>query len=519
MADRVIDNPIINSPYHPPSRHFAFDHDGITSHIVESRRRSEYFVPVPRPRKKAQLELPLTTDDIKANDQINRIRARVDRWRQAGYPHVTPTTRRLLEYWSAPERDNPVLFCQREAAETAIFVTEAAVKASDAWVRNALDEENAEHNSGLPRVALKMATGSGKTVVMAMLVAWQTLNKVAAPNDARFARRFLIVTPGITIRDRLRVLLPEDSENYYRLRDLIPADLLGALGQAKIVITNFHAFQLRDTKEGKGLHRTTKELLAGGAIGANPFQETPAQMVNRVCRELGGTAGIVVLNDEAHHCYRGRSAPEDGADVDAGLTGEDRKAAKDRNEEARVWFTGLQAIRAKLGIKTAYDLSATPFFLAGSGYREGTLFPWVASDFSLIDAIESGIVKIPRVPVDDDRVSATVTYSQLWAEIADHLPKKGRGQTDFTAEHLPPQLEGALYSLYGSYEKRFREWQGSDAARQGDPPPVFIVVCNNTTVSKAVFDSVAGWEKPLADGSTVFVPGRLDLFSNVVDGR
>lgn len=517
MADRVIDNPIINSPYRPPTRHFAFDNNGITSHIAESRRRSEYFVPVPRPRKKAQLELSLTTDDIRPNEKINLVRDRVERWRRSGYPHVTPTTRRLLAYWSA-ERDNPVLFCQREAAETAIFVAEAAVKSGDAWVRNFLDEANAEHNSGLPRLALKMATGSGKTVVMAMLIAWQTLNKVAAPTDARFARRFLVVAPGITIRDRLRVLLPEDPESYYRLRDLVPADLLGALGQAKIVITNFHSFQLRDTKEGKGLHRTTKELLAGGGSGANPFQESPAQMVNRVCRELGGTAGIVVLNDEAHHCYRGRTTSEDGADTEVKLTGDERKEAKDRNDEARVWFSGLQAVRAKLGIKTVYDLSATPFFLSGSGYREGTLFPWVASDFSLIDAIESGIVKIPRVPVDDDRVSPTVTFSQLWVEIADQLPKKGRGQTAFTAEHLPEQLEGALFSLYGSYEKRYREWEASTAARDGDPPPVFIVVCNNTTVSKAVYDFLAGWERTLGDDSTVCVPGRLPLFSNVVDG-
>ena len=521
MTDRVIDNPIINSPYTSPTRHFAFDHEGITSHIEESRRRSEHFIPVPRPRKQRQLAIPeLTADDILPNEHVNRIRDRVDLWRRGGYPHVTPNTRRLLEHWSDPERDNPVLFCQREAAETAIFLVEAAVKAGDVWIPNALDGSNAEHNNGLARVALKMATGSGKTVVMAMLIAWQTLNKVASPMDSRFAKRFLVVTPGITIRDRLRVLLPEDPENYYRLRDLIPADLHGALGRAKIVITNFHAFQLRDTKEGKGLAKTTKELLAGGAAGRNPFQESPAQMVNRVCRELGGSAGIVVLNDEAHHCYRGRiEDPEEGAESETKLASEDKAEAKDRNQDARVWFTGLEAIRSKLGIKTVYDLSATPFFLAGSGYREGTLFPWVASDFSLIDAIESGIVKIPRVPVDDDRVSSTVTYSQLWTEVSDRLPKKGRGQTEFTAEHLPQQLEGALFSLYSSYERAFRAWEGSDAARHGDPPPVFIMVCSNTTVSKAVFDYVAGREKALYDGSTVYIPGKLALFSNVVDER
>ncbi|MGI8816717.1 MAG: BPTD_3080 family restriction endonuclease [Pseudonocardia sp.] len=520
MTDRVIDNPIINSPYRPPSRHFAFDDAGITSHIEEFRRRSEYFVPVPRPRKKLQLELQLTAADIRPNQQVNEIRERVELWRRKRYPNVTPTTRRLLEYWSNPERDNPVLFCQREAAETAIFLAESAVKSGDVWIRNAIDVQNTDHNDGLPRVALKMATGSGKTVVMAMLIAWQTLNKVAAPTDNRFAKRFLVVSPGITIRDRLRVLLPEDPQNYYRERDLVPSDLKGALGQAKIVITNFHTFQLRDTKEGKGLHRTTKELLAGGTIGANPFQETPAQMVNRVCRELGGSAGIVVLNDEAHHCYRGRiEDPEEGAETEAKLTGEDKAEAKDRNQEARVWFTGLRAIQAKLGIKTVFDLSATPFFLAGSGYREGTLFPWAVSDFSLIDAIESGIVKIPRVPVDDDRVSSTVTYSHLWPEIAADLPKKGRGRTEFGADNLPSKLEGALRSLYGSYEKQFQAWAESEAGQRGDPPPVFIVVCSNTTVSKAVFDWIAGREKILGDGTTICLPGKLELFSNVLDER
>jgi type III restriction enzyme len=521
MTDRVIDNPIINSPYHRPSRHFAFDREGITNRIEESRRPSEYFVPVPRPRKRGQqLEFAeLTADEIRPNDQVIQVRARVDLWRLQAYPDVTPTTRRLLEHWADPDRDNPVLFCQREAAETAIFIAEAAQKFGDAWIRNALDEANREHNNSLARIALKMATGSGKTVVMAMLIAWQTLNKVAASHDARFAKRFLVITPGITIRDRLRVLLPEDPDNYYRLRDLVPADLYGGLGQARIVITNFHAFQLRETKEGRGVAKTTKELLAASAGQPSPFQETPSQMVSRVCRELGGSTEIMVLNDEAHHCYRGRlQAPEEGADTEATLAGDEKAEAKDRNQEARVWFTGLEAVRAKLGIKTAYDLSATPFFLAGSGYREGTLFPWVVSDFSLIDAIESGIVKIPRVPVDDDRVATAVTYLDLWQEVRDHLPKRGRRQTEFTANHLPQQLEGALISLYGSYEKSFRGWETSEAARLGDPPPVFIVVCSNTTVSKAVFDFIAGWERKLADGSPVLVPGRLGLFSNVHEG-
>ncbi|HEY2549062.1 MAG TPA: TIGR03854 family LLM class F420-dependent oxidoreductase [Streptosporangiaceae bacterium] len=186
-------------------------------------------MPAPRPRKRdtqQQLELAeLTEDQIEKNDFVNSIRDRVGRWRQAGYPDVTPVTRRLLECWSDPDRDNPVLFCQREAAETAIYLAEAAQKAGDVWIRNELGRKNQAHNTGLNRVGLKMATGSGKTVVMTMLIAWQTLNKAAAPNDARFANRFLVVTPGLTIRDRPRVLRPGEPDSYYKLRDLVPSDL------------------------------------------------------------------------------------------------------------------------------------------------------------------------------------------------------------------------------------------------------------------------------------------------------
>jgi type III restriction enzyme len=229
MADRVIENPIINSPYRAPLRHFAFDNDGITNRVKEGRRPSSYFVPVPRPRKRgAQQELEfaeLTADQIERNQLVNDVRARVTRWREMRWPDLTAVTRRLLEYWTDPQRDTPLLFCQLEAAETAIYLAEAAQKAGDTWIRNKLGETNEQYNARLNRVGLKLATGTGKTVVMAMLIAWQALNKAASPADSRFARRFLVVTPGLTIRDRLRVLRPEHEENYYKLFDLIPADL------------------------------------------------------------------------------------------------------------------------------------------------------------------------------------------------------------------------------------------------------------------------------------------------------
>jgi type III restriction enzyme len=462
----------------------------------------------------------LTGDQIRPNDFVNQVRERVEQWRREGRLHVTHTTRRLLDHWTDASRDNPILFCQLEAVETAIFLAEAAPRMGDVWIRNRLAEENSEHNASLHRVALKMATGSGKTVVMAMLVAWQTLNKVANPNDARYAKRFLIITPGLTIRDRLRVLLPEDADNYYKLRDLVPADLRTDLNHARIVITNFHALQRRETKQGQGIAKTTKELLAGSANGPSPFLESWSQMVSRVCRELGGSSGVVVFNDEAHHCYRGRfDDPEADASTEQALTGDEKEEAKQNSKAARVWFHGLRAISNKLGVKAIYDLSATPSFLSGSGYREGTLFPWVVSDFGLVEAIESGIVKIPRVPVDDNATSVNVTYLNLWPNIGPDLPKKGRKDGTVTPDNLPGILEGALTSLYDSYEHAFLEWSASESAKAGDPAPVFIVVCSNTTVSKMVFDYIAGWERPIGDGKTVLVPGKLPLFSNVQNER
>ena len=241
-------------------------------------------------------------------------------------------------------------------------------------------------------------------------------------------------------------------------------------------------------------------------------------MVRRVCRELGNKRNIVVLNDEAHHCYRRKPAD---ADVDEPkLKGDERKEAEQRNKSAAVWISGIEAIKKKLGVRAVFDVSATPFFLRGSGYREGTLFPWVVSDFSLIDAIEAGIVKIPRVPVEDDSMTGEQpTYRELWLRIRDELPKKGR-KTDAVGGEpkLPAELEGALHSLYGNYLKAYERWEQDDASRaRGITPPVFIVVCSNTNVSKLVYDWVAGWEKPVGD-QPVVQAGQLDTFRND-DGR
>ncbi|HUY09176.1 MAG TPA: DEAD/DEAH box helicase family protein [Candidatus Dormibacteraeota bacterium] len=519
MSAQSIANPIICSPYDPPGEHFELGLHGPTGKLLSGRRPSESFIPVPLPKKgrkesvQEALDFDATGERRERNTFVNDVRFEVDRWRARNYPGVTPITRKLLNYWSArpPGREEPVFFCQREAVETAIYLAEVAGRHGERDFRDLLLTHNDQHNGGLPRVGLKMATGTGKTVVMAMLIAWQTLNKVMTPSDARFAKRFLVVTPGITIRDRLRVLHPEEETNYYRERDLVPADLWEALLQAQIEVTNYHTFLLRDAKEIQGVASNTRKLLLAGKA-TDPFRETPDRMVARVLRDLGGRGKgeILVLNDEAHHCYQDRPLEEsDEADSEA----------RERNQGARVWFRGLQTIRRRVGIKTIYDLSATPFYLQGSGYNEGYIFPWVVSDFSLMDAIESGIVKVPRVPVDDDAAGERVTYLRLWDYIGDKLPKRQSKTIDPETSWVPPEaLEGALHSLYRSYEAAFARYE-EELASHGEPPPVFIVICPNTVVSKLAYEWIAGCEVDLPDAAVALRAGELPLLSNVENGR
>jgi len=519
VSDAVIDNPILNGPYDPPTRHWRFDHSGITDEVVEGRRTSSYFVPVPAARHRGAqlaLETEWTLDRLKPNDLVNQLRSRLDLWRRQGRPYLTATTRALLEYWWAPERDRRLFFAQLEAAETAIYLVEASVKAGDTWVADQLRQSAAEANPGLVRTALKMATGSGKTTVMGMLIAWQTCN-AAASGGPSFTDRFLVVAPGITVKDRLRVLIPADPGNVYRERDLVPPDLLPALRRAIVVVTNFHAFGLRETREGRGASKTTKQVLdPTGTVKA--FTETPAQMVSRVCREFGPRGRqVVVFNDEAHHCYRRKLDDVEAPTVEQ-LKGEEKKEAAAREGEARLWLNGLLAVQRKLGIKQAYDLSATPFFLNGSGYREGLLFPWVVSDFSLVDAIESGLVKIPRVPVADDSAGREgPAYRSIWPHVRDQLSRRGRRGADAAEgeRRLPLRLEGALSSLYDDYARSYERWQAS--GHPGSTPPVFIVVCSNTSVSKLLFDVVAGYDAQIG-GRVMPRASDFPLFSNVTAG-
>ena len=523
MNDRFFERPVLNSPYDDPARHWELDEAGQpTQRIIERRRRAEFITPIPQPRKRKgkqeQAEFVydegagLSTEEQRYDptSTINDIRGQVDRWRKLSNPNdwrVTPETMRLLQYWRHhPFNDVRPFFCQIEAIETVIWLTEVAPGTGKTGKRFLDDLEAAREaaNPDLRRLALKLATGAGKTTVMAMLIAWQTINAVRRPGSKRFTRGFLIVAPGLTIRDRLRVLMPSDPDSYYTTRELVPGDMLGDLKRAKIVITNYHSLKRRERLE---LSKGGRSLLRGRGEELDTL-ETEGQMLQRVMPDLMGIKNVMVLNDEAHHCYREKP----GSDEEADLKGDDRKEAERNREAARLWINGLEGVNRKLGVTRVIDLSATPFFLRGSGYAEGTLFPWTVSDFSLMDAIECGIVKLPRVPVADNIPGGDMPkFRNLWEHIRTKMPKKGRGKAgSLDPLNLPAQLENALEALYGHYEKTFYLWRESGIKA----PPCFIVVCNNTSTSKLVYDYVSGFHRDNENGSTTLQNGHLELFRN-----
>ena len=534
MSRDFYDNPILNSPYAEPTRHWKLGEENQpTGEVINSRRESSFVTPVPPPRRGrdagSQADLVDQTPEQIANEQqqydttanINEIRRYVDEWRKIPNPGdwgVTHTTRLLLEHWRSDkfDRERP-FFCQVEAVETAIWLTEVAPRLSTrnrfADVRrilNSLRESSDAANPGLDRWALKMATGSGKTTVMAMLIAWQTLNAMEDSRSSLFTRNFLVVTPGITIKNRLQVLQPKHPENYYELRQLVPPAMRDRLNSANIVIANYHAFLRR---ERLSLSTNLRSTLEGRNRGSMRTLESTGEMMRRAMPLLmDQRRGVMVLNDEGHHCYQRKP----GEAEEGELTGEERAEAKSNEDAARVWLHGLRAIQSQVPIKHVYDLSATPFFLRGSGYAEGTLFPWTVSDFSLMDAIECGIVKLPRVPVEDDTVEDAPMYRNLWRNVGADVRKATRPAFSKLRPHMVPSLlQSAISSLYSHYEQVDAEWQRAGIS----VPPCFIIVCNNTKTSKIVYDWVSGRqiEGENGGGQSEFHEAACSLFSNFDD--
>lgn len=450
----VVDEPILNSPFEEPTR--WWDYVEGQPVVREGRRAAGYYL---RPRTRGP-QVSILEEEFVPLETVNLIRDRVKAWRQRGYPGpITSITRQLLNHWNDPERERRLFFCQREAAETLIWLVEAPPSEREGIV---IPKDN-----GLIRYACKMATGSGKTVVMAMVIAWQVLNKLANPQDRRFSDAVLLVCPNLTIKERLQVLLPWRSKNYYERFDLVPKGMMDRLQQGRYFITNWHLFQPRDDSRSKSV------------VQRGPESDTA--FCNRVLKELGKKQNILLINDEAHHAYRPAPLPDELREQ---LSPEEIA----EREEATVWVGGLDRINTVRRINFCADFSATPFYIKGSGYPEGEPFPWIVSDFGLVDAIESGIVKIPRIPVDDDTGAPIPRYFRLWEWINQQLPASERQTARRRAkpESVLREADGALKTLASEWQKTLEKYQKASSP----VPPAMIVVCDNTDLSRLVYEHI-----------------------------
>ena len=456
----VVDEPIINSPFAEPTRHHRMR--GGQAELLDARRPSG-FTPGLRTRggqgtllEEEYVELPV----------VNDIRECVRRWREAGYPGATRTTLDLLRHWQTPGRERPLFFCQLEAAETAIWLAEGPA-AETSRLQIEAQERYARH-------CLKMATGAGKTVVMAMLIAWSVLNKARQPQDRRFSDAVLVICPNLTVKERLVVLHPADPANYYGAFDLVPPGLRAALLSGRVMVTNWHVLGMPDDARRRG-------IVQRGRPSAGAF----ANLVLRA--DLGSKGNLLVINDEAHHAWRtAPRSPEAAVGTEATSAGELATAGRlvDEEAEARVWLSGLALIHEARGINRALDFSATPYYLSGSGHAEGEPFGWIVSDFSLLDAIESGIVKVPRVPVDDNSGDPDPRYLDLWERVKGRLPKRARGgEPDLSRDgRLLDEIEGALATLASAWKREFDRWEAEGRL----VPPTMIVVCDQTSTAERV---------------------------------
>jgi type III restriction enzyme len=459
MPRTTIDRLIINSPYEEPQRHWRYDRQTRTFELVAGRRPAGYVVASGDSRAFDDpgifVEIPL----------VNQIRPRVKAWREAGYPGVTSITRRLLEHWRDPEAFDArrFFFCQLEAVETLIWLTEAPAAER---VGITIPSDGGDFD----RQCCKMATGTGKTVVMAMVIAWHILNKVANPQDARFSKNVLVVAPGLTVKKRLAVLEPAGAGNYYEAFNIVPSALLDKLRQGKVLIRNWHALAWESEAQIKKRRSVDKRGVKSDEAYAR-----------EVLGEMANARNLLVINDEAHHAWRVNWEAE-GKYLR-------QRDLKDSAEEATVWIGGLDRLHRSRGILICYDFSATPFAPSGKKSSEEALFGWIVSDFGLNDAIESGLVKTPRVVVRDDAVPDAKTYkSRLYhiyndPEVKDDLNRKANPE-----EPLPDLVLNAYYLLGYDWRETLKAWREAGLRT----PPVMITVCNRTETAarvKHAFDS------------------------------
>ena len=467
-----VPQPIICDAYEEPRWHWEIERGRPPVKAGGRREAHYYYRPAGRSTDAGHADEVGTRIPLAL---VNDLRQRVAAWRDDGYRGVGGVTAELLAYWQREGRERRLFFCQREAIETVVFLVEA--------------REDFRQGLAIPlddpgrfvRYACKMATGSGKTTVMAAVAAWSILNKVADRGDRRFSDVVLVVCPNVTIRDRLEELKPQRGEaSLYRTRDLVPSHLMSDLRKGHVIVTNWHVL-------------APQELNQVGGVGARVVQrgvESDSAVVARLFKEAGGKTNVLVLNDEAHHAYRIR---QQTTETDAG---DDDELAEVDRREATVWIEGLDRIDRIRGVNLCVDLSATPFYLSRSGNDPGRAFPWVVADFGLIDAIESGLVKIPELPVQDTTGAEIPAYFNVWKWIVqDKLSagEKGGRRGQVKPEAVLRYAQQPIAQLGGLWRETFQTWEADTLAGQRPPvPPVFIVVCRDTRLARLVYEWLTG---------------------------
>jgi type III restriction enzyme len=550
MSTYEVPTPILNSPYVEPTRHWYIQ-EGEEPEERAGRRPSVVFPP-----QEGKAKWDIADRTLGASGEypgafelvlVNRVRTQVAAWRDACWPGASRTTLELLQWWRRDGRQQPLFFAQLEAAETIIFLNEARadfLQGINVPRETVSDEKHAEGFSGFLRYACKMATGSGKTTVMGMLCAWSILNKVHNRIDRRFSDVVLVVCPNVTIKNRLLELDPERGDaSLYVTRDLVPRDLRTDLTRGRVLVTNWHVFQpqavqtcgvsAKVVKTGvplrkiesitigpksttaRGSRYLTQEdfdmqvaaelltvieedrdkqgILKKVKVESVRYQESDTALLTRVLgREVGSKRNLLIINDESHHAYRIlRDETEDDQDE---LFGEEEDA-DDFFKEATVWIDGLDKIQKHRGINQCIDLSATPYFLGRVGQQTNRPFPWVVSDFGLVDAIESGLTKIPQLTVRDTTGAAVPGYFNIWKWILDQMTPAERGgkRGSPKPEAVLKYANTPIAMLAGYWQIEF---QRSREKTDDQRPPVFIIVCKNTAIAKVLFEWIANDSAP-----------------------
>jgi len=535
MSGYEVSNPILNAPYAEPQEHWHIE-EGKEPKRQAGRRKATYFFRDPKTKPDQFGRAPATQIEL---IMVNRIRQRVKAWREEGYPGASRITLELLGWWRREGRRWPLFFAQLEAAETIIFLVEARADFRQGIQIPREPVTTPDAGEGFLRYACKMATGSGKTTVMGMLAAWSILNKLNDPGDARFSDVVLVVCPNVTIRDRLAELDPEHGDaSLYVTRDLVPPHIRSDLSRGKVIVTNWHTFEPGTSQVGGAsskVIKTGKRIVTRDLIHIGPktttargsrylteedftrqvdagmievieeqrddgqgklkkvwcqsirYVESDAKVVNDLLREVGGKQNILVMNDEAHHAYRIHPEEDESDELTIDEALGDESAAQDFVKGATVWIEGLDKVNRLRGINFCLDLSATPYFLGRAGKDTNRPFPWVVSEFGLIDAIESGLVKIPQLAVRDTTGSAIPGYFNIWHWILPQLTSSERGgrRAEPKPEAILKFAHHPIAMLAGLWQKELDAWESDKA----DPrPPVFIIVCKNTKLAKLIFE-------------------------------